>query len=61
MTVKQLLGGKKLEELSPEERRFIERFTLKDATMDRIAAVKDRGLDLDNILDSILGRGSDKK
>lgn len=61
MTIEQLLGGKKLEDLSPEERRFIERFMLKDATMDRIAAVRDRGLDLDNILDSILGRDFDKK
>lgn len=61
VTIEQLLGGKKLEDLSPEERRFIERFMLKDATMDRIAAVRDRGLDLDNILDSILGRDFDKK
>ena len=54
MTVRQILGDRRLEDLPDRARLFFERFMLPRKTIQLVAAAQDRGIDVEKILQEIL-------
>jgi len=54
MTVRQILGDFRLEDLPDRSRLFFERFMLPKKTIQLVVAARDRGIDVEKILREIL-------
>ncbi|MBW2610076.1 MAG: hypothetical protein JRC68_07005 [Deltaproteobacteria bacterium] len=54
MTVQQVLGNRKLEDLSLRKRIFFERMMLSRNTLRLVIEAQRRGIDVDRILEAIL-------
>ena len=54
MTVRQVLGDRRLEDLPDRSRLFFERFMLPRKTIQLVATAQDRGIDVEKILQEIL-------
>ena len=54
MTVRQILGDRRLEDLPDRSRLFFERFMLPRKTIQLVSVAQDRGIDVEKILQEIL-------
>jgi len=54
MTVRQILGDRRLEDLPDRSRLYFERFMLSRKTIQLVAVAQDRGIDVEKILQEIL-------